>query len=103
MAVQPAPLERRPGAATVTVRVRTLVVAALVLAVGAAVVAAARYVSGLAPLQAGSLATSPQSVAPVRHTDDLVDTGPPIYPWRRGARIVYLFDLRNTSHLPITI
>jgi len=89
--------------ATITVRVRTLVIGALILLNLAGVVYAAHWVTGLQPLQVGSGAEGHPGMRVVKGTDNSANTGPPVYRWTAGGRVVYTMDFQNTSPLPVRV
>jgi hypothetical protein len=89
--------------ATITIRVRTLVIGALVLLILGGVVYAAHWVTSLQPLQVGSGAVAQPGMRVVKGTDSPANTGPPVFRWTAGGRVVYTMDIRNTSSLPMRI
>ena len=88
---------------TVTVRVRSLLVLAVVLGVVALVWWAMSWATNLAPLTSGSASWGPQGLGIVPHTNDTADTGPPVYTWRSGGRYFEELWLSNSASVPITI
>jgi hypothetical protein len=88
---------------TVTVRVRTLMILAVIAAAGGLVWWALTYASGMQPLAAGAATFSPEGVPLVAHTRDTMDTGPAVYHWSRGGRIVVVLYLHNAASVPVTV
>jgi hypothetical protein len=94
---------REPRTLTLRLRLRTLCWALAALAVTSAVAGFLVWASSLAPLTTANAETQVHGTAPLRHTADGSDTGPPVYRWRRGATYTYLTWFRNTTRLPVTI
>jgi hypothetical protein len=88
---------------TITVRVRTLIVTAAL--VGAIVAGwwALSWASGLRPLTIGSTSTAPLGLGLVASTRNALDTGPAVYRWQPGGRLVLAVYLHNSASVPITI
>lgn len=96
---QPAlPVATRPR--TITVRVRTLGIAALVLLTVGLVWWALSWASGLRPLAPYDFGTAPRGLKLVARPP--VD-GPALYRWESGGRYVVTFALHNSASVPVTI
>jgi hypothetical protein len=59
--------------------------------------------TSLTPLQVGATTAGPVGLGIVPHTDDSVDTGPPVYSWQRGGRYIAELLITNTASIPITL
>jgi hypothetical protein len=88
---------------TVTVRVRTLVIVAAGMAAIWVVWWALSWASGMRPLAVGAGTYSPLGVTLVPNTRNTYDTGPAVYRWHRGGRIVIALYLHNAASVPVTI
>ncbi len=88
---------------TVTVRVRSLVIAAAVIITVGAMWFALHWATNLNPLVAGAGSTGPIGLGVVPHTQDPGDTGPPAYTWEPGGRFVETLWLTNSASVPITV
>jgi hypothetical protein len=87
----------------VTVRVRSLVIAAVVVAALSVVGWSLRWATGVQPLSYGSDSAAPIGLAPVSQTTNPYDLAPNVYRWARGGRYVVSLDLHNSASVPITI
>ncbi len=76
------------GPRTITVRVRTLVIGAAIAACVALLWWALSWATGMQPLQVGEGSFSPLGVAALPGANRRNDTGPTVYQWQRGGRIV---------------
>jgi hypothetical protein len=88
--------------ATITVRVRTVVIGVLALLILAGVVYAVHWVTGLQPLQVGSGADGHPGMRVLEGTNNS-PTGPPVYRWTAGGRVIYTTEIVNTSSLPMRV
>jgi hypothetical protein len=88
---------------TVTVRVRTLLITAGILATVALLWWALSWAGGLQPLTIGSTTTTPLGLGLVASTRNTLDTGPAVYRWHRGGRFVLAVYLHNSASVPVTI
>ncbi len=88
---------------TITVRVRTLVILALIAAVAGAVWWALSWASGMRPLAVGAASTAPLGLTAIANTENTYDSGPAVYRWRAGGRYVVVLYLHNSSSVPVTI
>jgi hypothetical protein len=82
------------------VRVRTLVIAAILLAIIAVVWWAVSWASGLQPLAPYASGTAPSGLPVVARPP--VD-GPSLYRWESGGRYVVTLALHNSASVPVTI
>jgi hypothetical protein len=101
MAQTALPAATPPGVFVVRRRTALLASLGLVVVIGAAV--AVRWGTGLAPVQSDLVATTPVGLDVVPHTQDPLDTGPPLYRWRRGGKLIFTVVLRNSGPLPVTL
>jgi hypothetical protein len=90
------------AARTVTVRVRTLVIVASVLAGIGLVWWVLAWASGMQPLQAGSGGTDPAGLTVVAKTPFALG-GTNLYAWKPGGRFVVTLDFHNSASVPVTI
>src|SRR5438105_13383483 len=95
------PLGAKP--ATITVRVKTLVVTAALMLVAAAAVLGLHWVTGMRPLVAGATGTGPIGLTPLPGTNGERDTGPPVYEWQRDGRFVITLWLHDSASVPVTV
>ncbi len=96
MADVPLPATQR----TVTVRVRSLVIAGVVAAAAGLLWWTGSWLTGMTPLSSGTTATAPYGL---RIAQKGTLTGPPVYAWRRGGRYADVLWLHNSSSIPVTI
>jgi hypothetical protein len=89
--------------ATITVRVRAILLGGLVLLILAGVGYAVHWLTGLRPLQVGSGALAQPGMRVVKGTNNSTNTGPPVYRWTAGGRVIYTTEILNTSSLPIRV
>ena len=89
-------------ARTVTVRVRTLVIVASVLAGMGLVWWVLAWASGMQPLAAGSGGTDPAGLTVVAKTPFALG-GTNLYAWKPGGRFVVTLDFHNSASVPVTI
>jgi hypothetical protein len=101
MAQSALPVSTEPR--TVTVRVRTLVIGAVALAAAGLVWWALSWASGMQPLAVGAGSFAPLGVTALPGTNGPNDTGPAVYQWRHGGRIVVALYLHNSASVPVTI
>jgi hypothetical protein len=87
---------------TVTVRVRTLLITAVVLAGAGLVWFALTWATGMQPLLAGSGGTNPGGLAVVAKTPSVLG-GTNLYRWRPGGRYVVTYAFHNSASVPVTI
>jgi hypothetical protein len=90
------------AARTVTVRVRTLVIVASVLAGIGLVWWVLAWASGMQPLAAGNGDTSPAGLTIVAKTPFALG-GTNLYAWKPGGRFVVTLDFHNSASVPVTI
>jgi hypothetical protein len=83
--------------------VRTLVVGAGILAAVALAWWALSWATGLQPLAVGAGSFAPVGVTALPGTNGPNDTGPAVYQWRHGGRIVVALYLHNSASVPVTI
>jgi len=89
-------------ARTVTVRVRTLVIVASVLAGMGLVWWVLAWASGMQPLGPGSGGTNPAGLTVVAKTPTALG-GTNLYAWKPGGRFVVTLDFHNSASVPVTI
>jgi hypothetical protein len=61
------------------------------------------WATSVRPLAVGAASFAPEGVRLVPHTQDSMDTGPAVYRWERGGRIVVVLYLHNSASVPVTI
>ena len=88
---------------TVTVRVRTLGIAAAVLATAGVVVWLLSWTTGMQPLSTGSSTTRAVGLPVAARTPAAVGGGPTAYAWRRGGEYVVTVEIHNSASVPVTI
>ena len=99
---QPA-LPVEPGPRTITVRVRTLgILAVVVLAIGL-VWWALGYATGMQPLSTGSGSTGPHGLRVAAQTPAALGPGPTAYAWHPGGSYVITVQIHNSASVPVTI
>jgi hypothetical protein len=86
---------------TVTVRVRTLVIAAAVLAVAAVVFWSLHWATSIQPLSAGAMAGDVKGLDVPTETGGQM--GPAVHRWKRGGRYWVTLWLSNSASVPITV
>lgn len=87
---------------TVTVRVRSIVIAAVAIAAAVATSGSLRWATGLQPIAAASSSAASIGLAPYGHAAGN-PLGPDVFRWARGGRYVVAITVHNTSSVPITI
>ncbi|HKV68515.1 MAG TPA: hypothetical protein VJN72_10530 [Gaiellales bacterium] len=95
------PVATRPR--TITVRVRTLLIAAAVVLAAALVWWALGYATGMQPLSTGSSLTGPHGLRVAAQTPSALGPGPTAYVWHPGGSYVVTVQIHNSASVPVTI
>jgi hypothetical protein len=85
---------------TVTIRVRRLIIAAIVLGFLAILVFAGHWATSLQPLSTGNSDAGPEGLGVAQAA---TQTGPAVYRWTRNGTYVLTFGMVNSASVPITI
>jgi hypothetical protein len=101
MAQSAHPLATEPR--TVTVRVRTLVVAATVAVTAALLWWGLAYATGMQPLSTGSSTTGPVGLRVAAQTPDALAPGPRAFVWHPGGAYVVTVQIHNSASVPVTV
>jgi hypothetical protein len=101
MAQSAVPVATNPR--TVTVRVRTLGVAAAVLATVGFVLWLLLWTTGMQPLSTGSSSTQAVGLRVAAQTPAALGGGPTAYAWRHGGNYVVTVEIHNSASVPVTI
>jgi hypothetical protein len=88
---------------TITVRLRTLVILALVAAVAGAIWWALSWAGGMQPLATGSSTTEPFGLRILPDDTEMIAGGPRVFGWRPGGTLDVTLQFHNSASVPVTI
>jgi len=88
---------------TITMRVRTLLIAAAVILAAALLWWGLSYATGMQPLSTGSSLTGPHGLRIAARTPDAFGSGPTAYVWHPGGSYVVTVQIHNSASVPVTI
>src|SRR6185312_10489799 len=91
------------GPRTITMRVRTLLIAAAVILAAALLWWGLSYATGMRPLSTGSSLTGPHGLRIAARTPDAFGSGPTAYVWHPGGSYVVTVQIHNSASVPVTI
>ena len=91
------------GPRTITVRVRTLLIAAAVGVAALLVWWGLGYATGMQPLSTGSSLTGPHGLRVAAETPAALGPGPTAYVWRPGGSYLVTVQIHNSASVPVTI